>query len=140
MFGLSPFEMVVIIVVAILVFGPRLPQVAAEAGGWVVKLKRTLSDLRRDSGIDREIAQVRREVENAIPRDARRFDPARALESGVQRLTRDVATPVVTAIESARVDALMDRRETAVPVEAAPELTPADSDPAAPAAAPDHPR
>ena len=135
MFGLSPIELVVIVVVAILVFGPRLPQVAAEAGGWVVKLKRTLSDLRRDSGIDRELAQARREVENAIPREVRSFDPARAIGGGVQRVTRDVAGPVVEALESVRQDTLSDRREPAPAAEPPVELSPAESGPALPPAA-----
>jgi len=141
MFGLSPIELVVIVVVAILVFGPRLPQVAAEAGGWVVKLKRTLTDLRRESGIDRELAQARREVENAIPRDVRGFDPARAVDGGVQRLKREVAAPVVEALESVRQDTLSDRREPAAPLDPDAQLTPPDSDPAAPPAAtdPHHP-
>jgi Sec-independent protein translocase protein TatA len=138
MFGLSPIELVVIAVVAILVFGPRLPQVAAEAGGWVVKLKRTLTDMRRDSGIDREIAQARREVENAIPRDVRSFDPSRAIVGGVQRLKRDVAAPVVEALESVQQDALRDRREPASHAEAPAELSPVESDPAAPPGATDH--
>lgn len=138
MFGLSPIELVVIAVVAILVFGPRLPQVAAEAGGWVVRLKRTLAEMRRDSGIDREIAQARREVENAIPRDVRSFDPSRVIEGGVQRLKRDVAAPVVGALESAQQEALSDRREAASPAKAPADLTPVEMDPQAPPGATDH--
>jgi Sec-independent protein translocase protein TatA len=151
MFGLSPFELVVIVVVAILVFGPRLPQVAAEAGGWIVKLKRTLTDLRRESGIDREIAQVKREVENAIPREVRNFEPTRAIEGGVQRLKREVAEPVVEALESVQEEAMRDRREPSIaapgaPLESAEQEKPSISpdprptDPEAPPQATDHPR
>ena len=133
MFGLSAIEIVVIVVVAILVFGERLPQVAAEFAGWMMKLKRSLSDLRRDSGIDREIAEVRRSVENAVPREVRSFSVERSMQQGVQTLKAEVAAPVVDEFKAAR-DALTldDRRELPAPREAAPALSPAPTDPAAP--------
>lgn len=132
MFGLSPIEFAVIIVVAILIFGPRLPQVAAEAAGWIVKLKRALNDMRRDSGIDREIAEVRREVENAVPRDLRAFDPRRAAQEGAQRVSREVAGPVLAEAESLREEWAHDRREHAPPNEATPVAEPTPLTPAEP--------
>ncbi len=39
MFGLGPTEIVVIVVVAILILEPRLPRLAAEAGGWIAMLR-----------------------------------------------------------------------------------------------------
>ncbi len=138
MFGLGPTEIVVIVVVAILIFGPRLPQVAAEAAGWIMKLKRSMSDLRRDSGIDREFSEVRRQVENAVPRDLRNFDPARSLQTGMETLKRDVAEPVVKELRSAQ-DALMeDRSEPVGPAAAASALTATDPGLQAPPAATDH--
>lgn len=164
MFNLGPTEIVVILVVAILIFGPRLPQVAAEFGGWIVKFRRSVNDLRRDSGIDREIMEVRRQVENAVPREVRSFDPARQVRAGVDTLKREVATPVVQELEAARDSALktdggalpaegatLDRREPIAGPDATPlaripgvsepanPATPADPDPATappPASAP----
>jgi len=101
MFNLGATEIVVILVVAILIFGPRLPQVAAEAAGWVMKLKRSLNDLRRDSGIDREISEVRRQVENAVPREVRSFNVERSVKQGVETLKQEVAAPVAKELESA---------------------------------------
>ena len=138
MSGLGPTEIVVILVVAILIFGERLPQVAAEAAGWIVKLKRGINDLRRDSGIDREISEVRRQVENAVPREVRHFDPARSLQAGVDTLKRDVAEPVVKELNSARDALIEDRREPVGPPKAEPEVTEAVPPPAAPPAATDH--
>ncbi len=140
MFGLGPTEIVVIVVVAILIFGPRLPQVAAEAAGWIMKLKRSMSDLRRDSGIDREFSEVRRQVENAVPRDLRNFDPARSVQTGMETLKRDVAGPVVKELRSAQ-DALMeDRREPIGPAAGPSAVTATDPGPEAPSAAEDrHP-
>src|SRR5690349_6914603 len=118
MFNLGATEIVVILVVAILIFGPRLPQVAAEAAGWVMKLKRSLNDLRRDSGIDREISEVRRQVENAVPREVRSFNVERSVKQGVETLKQEVAAPVAKELESAAEavkaeprKALEDRRE-----------------------------
>lgn len=140
MFGLGPSEIVVIVVAAILIFGPRLPQVAAEAAGWIMKLKRSLGDLRRESGIDREFSEVRRQVENAIPRDVRRFDPARSLQSGVDAVKRDVAEPMLQELGSARDALTEDRREVPGPASQTPLVTPEDPAPQAPPAETDpHP-
>ena len=138
MFNLGPTEIVVIVVVAILIFGPRLPQVAAEFAGWIMKLKRSLNDLRRDSGIDREISEVRRQVENAIPRDVRSFNVERSVNQGVQTLKNEVAKPVADELESAR-DALTQdvRREPLGHPEDRPAVTPPAADPEAPPAATD---
>ena len=38
MFGLGPTEIVVVVVVAILILEPRLPWLAAEAGGYIARL------------------------------------------------------------------------------------------------------
>ncbi len=62
--GLSPTELFVIAIVAILVFGARLPQVAGEAAATLQRFRRSLTDLRRETGIDQEIARARREFES----------------------------------------------------------------------------
>ncbi len=71
-FGLSFAELVVIFVVAILVFGQRLPQVAGETAATFQRVKRSLSDLRRETGIDQEIHKAKREFEEAqrVARDS----------------------------------------------------------------------
>jgi Sec-independent protein translocase protein TatA len=62
--GLSPAELFVIAIVAVLVFGARLPQAAGEAAATLQRFRRSLSDLRRETGIDQEIARARREFES----------------------------------------------------------------------------
>ena len=142
MFNLGVTEIIVIVVVAILIFGPRLPHAAAEMAGWVMKFKRSLSDLRRDSGIDREISEVRRQVENAVPREVRNFNVERTVKQGVQSLKQEVADPVAKELESAARAAqlephegLEDRREPTA--EQAPAVSPAAPDPEAPPGASD---
>src|SRR5262245_11610706 len=52
-------EIVLIAIVAILIFGKRLPEVASQTFRQVTKLRRNLEDLRRESGIDKELGDVR---------------------------------------------------------------------------------
>ncbi|MEJ7732601.1 MAG: Sec-independent protein translocase protein TatB [Polyangiaceae bacterium] len=58
MFGLGFGEMVLILIVGIVVVGPRqLPTLMRTAGKWVAKLRRMSTDLRSQSGIDDLIRQ-----------------------------------------------------------------------------------
>lgn len=66
-------EMLLILVVAILVFGRNLPTVAVQAAAAVQKMRRSLVDLRREAGIDDELRRARREFEQAVPRDLPRL-------------------------------------------------------------------
>jgi sec-independent protein translocase protein TatB len=68
-FGLGFGEVVLLIIVAIVVVGPRqLPSMMRTAGQWVSRIRRMSSDLRaqsgidqlmRDEGIDRSIQEIR---------------------------------------------------------------------------------
>lgn len=73
--NLSLLETAIALVVAILVFGGRLPQVAARVYQMLMRLRRSLADLRQEVGIDRELAEARRELARAgslEPRHPRR--------------------------------------------------------------------
>ncbi|MBD0291971.1 MAG: twin-arginine translocase TatA/TatE family subunit [Jiangellaceae bacterium] len=49
MFGIEAPELLVILIVGLLVFGPdRLPQMARQAGAWVGDLRRFVANARRD--------------------------------------------------------------------------------------------
>lgn len=85
-FGLSFGELVVVVIVAIVVIGPKdLPKVLRKAGQWAGKLRRMAGDLRAQSGIDevlrteglgQDILEIRKlargEIEGAVA--ATRFD------------------------------------------------------------------
>jgi len=61
LFGnLSLSELLVIAVIAVLVFGERLPQAAARAYREVMRLRRQLDQMRRESGIDKEFRDIER--------------------------------------------------------------------------------
>lgn len=63
--NLSPLEIVVIGVVAILVFGNRLPEVAGRVLYHIRRLRQSMYDLRRETGIDQEIRNVERTMRKA---------------------------------------------------------------------------
>src|SRR5688572_9486129 len=56
-------EMLVILVIALLLFGKRLPEVAVRAAAQVVRARRTLTDMWRQTGIDDELRKVRRDID-----------------------------------------------------------------------------
>jgi len=60
MFGLGPFEMVVIGVIAVLLFGSNLPEVARKFGGSYREFRRGLND------VQQQFKAAEREAKNAI--------------------------------------------------------------------------
>ena len=63
--NLAPLEILVIVALAVVVFGRRLPQVAGRLLYQLRRLRQSMYDLRRESGIDREIRNVERTVRQA---------------------------------------------------------------------------
>ena len=58
-------ELLVIAVIAVLIFGKNLPQAASKAYMQARKLRNAVDDLRRDSGIEREIRNIERNMREA---------------------------------------------------------------------------
>ena len=72
--SLGGIELVVVGIGALLLFGKDLPKVAADAGAQFTKFKRALDSTWRDSGLEREVRQIR----DAMPRDLSLRDVARS--------------------------------------------------------------
>jgi Sec-independent protein translocase protein TatA len=137
MFGLSFIEIIVVVVVAILVFGDRLPTVAAEAATFVTRMKRSLADLRRETGIDREFAEARRAIENSVPRSVRNFDLPRTVREEVKQLGSEATTPIQTELHGALEAAeAMGADAPAIPEQVTP---PTESRPGSPPTTPAEP-
>jgi Tat protein translocase TatB subunit len=69
-FGIEAPELLVLLVVGLLVFGPdRLPQMARQAGSWVRDLRRMVANARRDlsEGIGVDEADLRK-LQNLDPK------------------------------------------------------------------------
>lgn len=70
MFGIEAPELLVLLVVGLLVFGPdRLPKMARQAGSWVRDLRRMVANARRDlsEGIGVDEADLRK-LQNLDPK------------------------------------------------------------------------
>lgn len=86
--NLDSMEVVVVLIAAILIFGRRLPQVAAQAGSQLGKLRRTLDTAWKDSGADHEVREMQRSIESirdAVPRDLSAGSVARLAANEFQR-------------------------------------------------------
>ena len=66
--NLNVWELVVIFGVALMVFGKNLPQVAMQAAVRLGRLKRQLSQMWQEAGLEQELRRVQREVESSMPR------------------------------------------------------------------------
>lgn len=71
--SLGGIELVIVGIASLLLFGKDLPKVAADAGAQFTKLKRTLDSTWRESGLEKEVRQIR----DALPRDLSLTDVAR---------------------------------------------------------------
>jgi len=58
-------EMLLILIVAVLIFGKDLPQAASKVYLQARKLRNAVDDLRRESGIDQEMRNIERTVREA---------------------------------------------------------------------------
>jgi Sec-independent protein translocase protein TatA len=72
-------ELLVIAVIAVLIFGKDLPTAASKAYLQVRKLRNAVDDLRRESGIEREIRNIERSVREA-EWEVRKLDSAARAE------------------------------------------------------------
>jgi len=88
--NLGGTELLIVLVAALLVFGKRLPQVAGDAARQMAKLRRSLDEAWRDTGMEKEIAQVRRDLDAAIPRDLSLGDMARAASAEMDKRIRTI--------------------------------------------------
>ena len=101
-------ELVIILLVALVVFGPkRLPDVARRVGGWVTELRAAAREVRR--GLENEVEELRSPLEDLktpLEEVKREID-----EVGVSRLDWDGPKPVSGPTpEDAMAD--LDRIET----------------------------
>jgi TatA/E family protein of Tat protein translocase len=66
MFGIGPLERVVILVIALLVFGPkRVPELARTVGRGLVEFRRASNDLRKTLALDELQQDLRRDLTGA---------------------------------------------------------------------------
>lgn len=117
MFGLSFGEIVLLVIVAIVVVGPRnLPSMMRTAGQWVARIRRMSMDLRAQSGID----QLMRDegIDKSI-REIRALSNVNVLDS-LENLAAPAATVASTSAAAKAGTKPFTREET--PQEQEPEV------------------
>ncbi|HQU42206.1 MAG: hypothetical protein B7Z73_00650 [Planctomycetia bacterium 21-64-5] len=94
MFGLSPVELMVVGVVAVLLFGSKLPSVARSVGKSLGEFKKGMQDLQNElHQSDSRPSQVRRyhEIDDREEATAPKFEPP-ASEPTLEEPPNDVAS------------------------------------------------
>ncbi len=92
-------ELLVVAVAGILFFGRRLPEVASQAGAQLVKLRRSLQDLKNETGVDHEVRKIQRSFQDAIPRDLSVTDMARLASSKMTERIEATRKEITEGIE-----------------------------------------
>ena len=125
MFGIEAPELLVLLVVGLLVFGPdRLPEMARQAGSWVRDLRRMVANARRDlsEGIGVDEADLRK-LQNLDPKSYVRRNVLDGLDLDLG--LDDKKRPNGRAADSGRT---ARRREPTPGPESAPVTAPFDPD------------
>ncbi len=94
--SIGPLEMVIVVFAAILVYGRRLPEVAGEAAGWVQRARRSLNDLKNETGISEELRNARQSMDQVMnPTSLLKSPPVERADrtvgrrKGVEQLARE---------------------------------------------------
>ncbi len=109
-------ELLIILMVAVMIFGRNLPRVAAQVVSNVAKARRALQKVWRESGIGDEIRDVQREIDISARR-LRDADPRTAFRGASQEIEAAVQAPVTTNAEEATDDPDYGRAEAAAQAE-----------------------
>ncbi len=96
--NIGTFEMIIVAVAALLVFGKRLPEVASQAGATLTKFRRGLDGAIQDSGVEQEI----RKIKSAIPTDMSVKDVARAAARRLEDRLREGVAPIEQSVAEAK--------------------------------------
>ena len=128
--NIGTFELLIVGVAALLVFGKRLPEVASQAGTALARFKRDLNKTWDDTGMEREI----RKLKEVLPKDMSVTDMARlAAERMEKRIRENVAEAAKPeSFEPKTVDAPTKFESSDSPTappspEAPPEVSPGSS-------------
>jgi Tat protein translocase TatB subunit len=105
MFGIGYQEMFIVLVVAMVIFGPsRLPELAGQVGRWVRDFRRMSSDLTGEfQSTFSEIDEVKKSFERELKSAAGELDNAGKSVSGKKPVAAKPATAAKTAAASNKI-------------------------------------
>jgi Sec-independent protein translocase protein TatA len=61
------FELLIVVVVGIMVFGSKFPEVIRQVSKLWFRLRRTMNDIKRETGIEQTLDELRRDVDPFSP-------------------------------------------------------------------------
>ena len=109
MFGIGPMELVVIVVVALLVFGPqRLPEFARTLGKGLAEFRRASNELRQTLALDELQNDLRKTMNQATNPPAQASRPAQAGDTLPPGAAPASTSPSVDEKVDEKVDAKTD--------------------------------
>lgn len=91
-------ELILIGVASVLFFGKRLPEVAAQAGAQIAKFRRSLQDIKQETGMDHEVRKLQRTFED-VRHDLSVSELARAAKQKVEQRLAEVRDPLDVKLE-----------------------------------------
>lgn len=115
-------EVILCAVAALLVFGRRLPEVAAQAGQTLSKFRKGLDSAIQESGVEKEIQKIKQ----ALPTDLSVRDVARAASRKVEDRMRELSAEA-DKIEKEVIDS-MSPPSDAKPKDATPPASATSSE------------
>lgn len=108
---LSFGEMILVVLVALLLFGPdKLPQIARDLGHGIRKMRGAMDEIKTEilKETDTPVSEIKKEIEK-VKAQARQFDPTESIR---KEFDMEASQPVVQSSETApKIDPLDEAHE-----------------------------
>ena len=65
--SIGGLELLIVVVVGIMVFGSKFPEVIRQVGKLWFRLRRTMNDIKRETGLEQSLDELRRDVDPFSP-------------------------------------------------------------------------
>ena len=132
--NLSTTEILVVGIVAVLIFGKRLPEVASQTFGQLRRLRQGMDQFRRETGIDREMRSIEHTLGD-LQRDVTiEHRPAASSSPSIPR------APAIPPPPIRPPDPVLPTPLRPLPAPQPPEVTASETPPPAPEAPAPHPQ
>ncbi len=108
--SLGGSELFIVGVAALLVFGKRLPEVAAQAGKQIAKLRHGLDKSWKDTGLEKEIADIKQVLPDVAPSELARTASRRFQQRLADKARREGLDPAAQFEQDAEAETAQDLR------------------------------
>ena len=108
--SLGGSELFIVGVAALLVFGKRLPEVAAQTGKQIAKLRHGLDKSWKDTGLEKEIADIKQVLPDVAPSELARTASRRFQQRLADKARREGLDPAAQFEQDAEPETAQDLR------------------------------